>query len=146
MPKKKPEAGWFLLTMKEAWLLIKLALNLIPHHRSWASSWNPRRWASSSWILIIRLYIPDFRYLNDLYTLELRTSVGTSTLQWDAPITYGAPPPPRESHTAGAYVNKDGSRGKLIIYGGMSGCRLGDLWILDIGRWKTSLMPNSVGE
>ena len=31
-----------------------------------------------------------------------------------------------------AYVDKDGNNAKLIIYGGMSGCRLADLWILHI--------------
>lgn len=47
----------------------------------------------------------------------------------------GQPPPPRESHTAVGYVEKDGRRPRLIIYGGMSGCRLGDLWQLDIGMY-----------
>uniref|UniRef100_A0AAZ3R5N9 Host cell factor 1 n=1 Tax=Oncorhynchus tshawytscha TaxID=74940 RepID=A0AAZ3R5N9_ONCTS len=66
------------------------------------------------------------RYLNDLYTLELRA--GSSVVGWDIPITYGVLPPPRESHTAVVYTEKS----RLVIYGGMSGCRLGDLWILDI--------------
>ncbi|XP_061603758.1 host cell factor 1-like isoform X2 [Phyllopteryx taeniolatus] len=68
------------------------------------------------------------RYLNDLYFLELRQ--GSSVVSWDIPLTSGQPPPPRESHTA---VVASGCRGnRLIIYGGMSGCRLGDLWVLDI--------------
>jgi len=54
-------------------------------------------------------------------------------LAWDLPAVGGEPPPPRESHTAVAYSEKDGQNLKLIIYGGMSGCRLGDLWVLDIG-------------
>ncbi|XP_064812250.1 host cell factor 1-like isoform X2 [Oncorhynchus masou masou] len=66
------------------------------------------------------------RYLNDLYTLELRA--GSSVVGWDIPITYGVLPPPRESHTAVV----DTEKSRLVIYGGMSGCRLGDLWILDI--------------
>lgn len=70
------------------------------------------------------------RYLNDLYTLELK-SPGTTI--WDAPNTYGPVPPARESHTAVAYYDENGNA-KLIIYGGMSGCRLGDLWILDISN------------
>ncbi len=77
------------------------------------------------------------RYLNDLYTLELRPSGGgaaisNSMLQWEMPSCYGQAPPPRESHTATAFVDKDGSNPRLIIYGGMSGSRLADLWILHI--------------
>uniref|UniRef100_A0A6Q2XGA9 Host cell factor 1 n=1 Tax=Esox lucius TaxID=8010 RepID=A0A6Q2XGA9_ESOLU len=70
------------------------------------------------------------RYLNDLYTLELRA--GSSVVGWDIPITYGVLPPPRESHTAVVYTEKESKKSRLIIYGGMSGCRLGDLWTLDI--------------
>ncbi|KAE8743312.1 hypothetical protein FOCC_FOCC011093 [Frankliniella occidentalis] len=72
------------------------------------------------------------RYLNDLYVLELKGN----HCSWEVPVTYGDPPPPRESHTAVAYTDKQG-RSMLVIYGGMSGCRLGDLWILDIStmRW-----------
>ncbi|XP_016892183.1 host cell factor 1a isoform X2 [Cynoglossus semilaevis] len=70
------------------------------------------------------------RYLNDLYTLELRA--GSSVVGWDIPITYGVLPPPRESHTAVVYTEKTTRKSRLIIYGGMSGCRLGDLWTLDI--------------
>ncbi|KAK3913653.1 Host cell factor 1 [Frankliniella fusca] len=73
------------------------------------------------------------RYLNDLYVLELKGNHQTS---WEVPVTYGDSPPPRESHTAVAYTDKNG-RTSLVIYGGMSGCRLGDLWMLDIDtmRW-----------
>ncbi|XP_041093071.1 LOW QUALITY PROTEIN: host cell factor 1-like [Polyodon spathula] len=70
------------------------------------------------------------RYLNDLYVLELRA--GSSVVGWDVPITYGVLPPPRESHTAVVYTEKDSRKSRLVIYGGMSGCRLGDLWTLDI--------------
>ncbi|CAJ0927509.1 unnamed protein product [Ranitomeya imitator] len=72
------------------------------------------------------------RYLNDLYILELRP--GSGVVAWDIPITYGILPPPRESHTAVVYTERDSKKSRLVIYGGMSGCRLGDLWILDIGR------------
>lgn len=71
------------------------------------------------------------RYLNDLYTLELRP--GSSVAGWDVPVTYGVLPPPRESHTAVIYTEKVTKKSRLVIYGGMSGCRLGDLWTLDIG-------------
>lgn len=55
---------------------------------------------------------------------------------WDIPITYGVLPPPRESHTAVVYTEKTSKKSRLVIYGGMSGCRLGDLWTLDIGEKK----------
>lgn len=70
------------------------------------------------------------RYLNDLYCLELRP--GSSVVGWEIPATSGPSPPPRESHTAVVTTSHGASR--LIIYGGMSGCRLGDLWSLDIGE------------
>ncbi|CAG2178286.1 unnamed protein product, partial [Oppiella nova] len=70
------------------------------------------------------------RYLNDLFVLEMRPY--SNVMQWELPQIHGTPPPPRESHTAVAYVSPDGKSSKLIIYGGMSGCRLGDLWLLDI--------------
>ncbi|XP_012935756.1 host cell factor 1 isoform X3 [Aplysia californica] len=70
------------------------------------------------------------RYLNDLYTLELRPL--SNQLSWDLPSIVGVPPPPRESHSAASYAEKDGRRPRLFIYGGMSGCRLGDLWMLDV--------------
>lgn len=70
------------------------------------------------------------RYLNDLYILEMKPF--STSMQWELPQIYGTPPPPRESHTAVAYMGADGKHPKLIIYGGMSGCRLGDLWQLDI--------------
>lgn len=67
------------------------------------------------------------RYLNDLYTLDIRSN----PIQWDIPSTNGPSPPPRESHTGVAYVDKNKGKSFLIIYGGMSGCRLGDLWFLE---------------
>ncbi|CAN7989475.1 unnamed protein product [Ixodes hexagonus] len=70
------------------------------------------------------------RYLNDLYTLELRPF--SSSMAWDVPQVFGQPPPPRESHTAVAYQTREGRQARLIVYGGMSGCRLGDLWQLDV--------------
>ena len=73
-----------------------------------------------------------FRYLNDLYTLELR---GNNSTAWELPQTYGTSPPPRESHTGVAYTDKETGKSQLVIYGGMSGCRLGDLWLLDCGEY-----------
>nr|CAD7570915.1 unnamed protein product [Timema californicum] len=68
------------------------------------------------------------RYLNDLYTLELR---GNNSTAWELPATFGVAPPPRESHTGVAYTDKALGKSRLVIYGGMSGCRLGDLWYLE---------------
>ena len=59
---------------------------------------------------------------------------------WDVPSTYGSPPPPRESHAALEWKDTGGHE-KLIVYGGMNGCRLGDLWMLDIG-WLRFLKVN----
>ncbi|XP_076338272.1 host cell factor 1-like isoform X7 [Tachypleus tridentatus] len=70
------------------------------------------------------------RYLNDLCTLELKPY--SSVMTWDSPQVFGQPPPPRESHTAVGYFSSDNKQPRLIIYGGMSGCRLGDLWQLEI--------------
>lgn len=64
------------------------------------------------------------RYLNDIFTLEIRE--GTS-LQWVSPTIEGPCPSPRESHSAVTMGNK------LVVYGGMNGHRLGDLWILNVG-------------
>ena len=57
-------------------------------------------------------------------------------MSWDVPPIVGQPPPPRESHSCCGYTEKDGRRPRLLIYGGMSGCRLGDLWQLEIGKKK----------
>ncbi|KAK4871903.1 hypothetical protein RN001_016027 [Aquatica leii] len=67
------------------------------------------------------------RYLNDLYALDIRAS----PVQWEIPATHGPTPPPRESHTGVAYVDKAQGKSFLVVYGGMSGCRLGDLWFLN---------------
>lgn len=69
------------------------------------------------------------RYLNDLYTLELLPNGATA---WEVPTTHGHAPPPRESHTGVAYTDRKTGKSCLVIYGGMSGCRLGDLWFLDV--------------
>ena len=69
----------------------------------------------------------------------------TSTqLSWDLPSIVGVPPPPRESHSAASYAEKDGRRPRLFIYGGMSGCRLGDLWMLDVGKGFTAVNVLSI--
>lgn len=69
------------------------------------------------------------KYLNDLWTIELR-AIGK--LQWEVPQTYGSCPPPRESHSAVAVLGDDNNSSKIIVFGGMNGQRLNDLWILSI--------------
>lgn len=70
--------------------------------------------------------LPSFsRYLNDVFMLEIREGM---SLQWQCPVIEGPTPCPRESHAAVTI----GAR--LLIYGGMNGRRLGDIWILDVGR------------
>ena len=65
------------------------------------------------------------RYLNDVYSLEVLE--GTS-LQWECPTIEGPSPSPRESHSSVTIGNK------LLVYGGMNGKRLNDLWTLNIGK------------
>lgn len=55
-------------------------------------------------------------------------------MQWEVPSTFGMTPSPRESHTCVATSDSDSKRPRLVVYGGMSGCRLGDLHQLDIGE------------
>ncbi|XP_061397270.1 host cell factor-like [Musca vetustissima] len=71
------------------------------------------------------------KYLNDLYILETRAAHSYNG-KWIVPKTYGDNPPPRESHTGVSFTCKTSGKLYLLIYGGMSGCRLGDLWLLDI--------------
>lgn len=70
------------------------------------------------------------RYLNDLYILELW--LGFGVVVWDIFIIYGVLLLFWELYIVVVYIEKDNKKFKLVIYGGMSGCRLGDLWILDI--------------
>ncbi|KAJ3612239.1 hypothetical protein NHX12_020515 [Muraenolepis orangiensis] len=68
------------------------------------------------------------RYMDDFYQLELQPSSGARS--WTIPDTKGVRPMARESHTAVAYAGRGSP--KLFIYGGMQGCRLDDLWQLDL--------------
>lgn len=71
-----------------------------------------------------------FRYLGDLYELELQSVSGARG--WNIPDTKGRGPSARESHTSVAYTGLGSP--KLYIFGGMQGSRLDDLWQLDLGR------------
>ena len=87
-------------------------------------------------------FAPYFRYLNDLYVLEMKAHTGTYS--WDLPVICGEPPPPRESHTTVAYLDGITSTHKIVVYGGMSGCRLGDLWILDTSQQHHSIVKHII--
>ncbi|KAG8138241.1 hypothetical protein E2320_004149 [Naja naja] len=81
------------------------------------------------------------RYLNDFYELELQH--GSGVIGWSIPLTRGVLPSPRESHTAVIYCKKDLGNPKMFMFGGMSGCRLNDLWELDIDTLEwINLIPD----
>ena len=72
----------------------------------------------------------QFRYLNDLYILECKGNSHT----WDQPTIRGAQPIERESHSCVSYRGRSENRSKLIVYGGMNGHRLGDIWNFYLGK------------
>uniref|UniRef100_A0A096MFP2 Host cell factor C2 n=1 Tax=Poecilia formosa TaxID=48698 RepID=A0A096MFP2_POEFO len=75
------------------------------------------------------------RYLGDFYELELQPLTGAKG--WNVPDTKGGGPSARESHTCVAYAGLGSP--KLYVFGGMQGCRLNDLWQLDLSSmvWST---------
>nr|XP_046234685.1 host cell factor 2 [Scatophagus argus] len=75
------------------------------------------------------------RYMGDFYELELQSVSGARG--WSIPETKGGGPSARESHTSVAYAGLGSP--KLYIFGGMQGCRLDDLWQLDLDTmfWST---------
>uniref|UniRef100_A0A3Q2UKW9 Host cell factor Kelch-repeats domain-containing protein n=1 Tax=Fundulus heteroclitus TaxID=8078 RepID=A0A3Q2UKW9_FUNHE len=76
------------------------------------------------------------RYLNDLYSLELKP--GSTVVSWEIPATTGPPPPPRESHTA--VMTNRGGVSRLIIYGGMNGINIcGRGAFSEVSAFKTCL-------
>jgi len=81
------------------------------------------------------------RYLNDIYSLECKGN----SYSWEQPIVRGTPPVERESHSCVFYRGQTENRPKLIVYGGMNGHRLGDLWSfhLDFSQW-TQLTPSGL--
>ena len=91
-----------------------------------------RKWLNKLYITIHQFTLID-RYLNDIHLLEIKE--GTS-LQWQCPNIEGVIPPVRESHSALAWDNK------LVVYGGMNGRRLNDIWMLETDPWKwTNVTP-----
>lgn len=70
-----------------------------------------------------------FRYLNDLYALEYKNN----NCAWEQPMIRSTLPAERESHSCVFYRGQIENRPKLIIYGGMNGHRLGDLWSFHLG-------------
>ncbi|XP_069012681.1 host cell factor 2 isoform X4 [Embiotoca jacksoni] len=75
------------------------------------------------------------RYMGDFYELELQSVSGARG--WNIPETKGGGPSARESHTSVVYTGLGSP--KLYIFGGMQGCRLDDLWQLDLDTmvWST---------
>lgn len=70
------------------------------------------------------------RYLGDFYELELQAASGARG--WSVPETKGGGPSARESHSTVSCTGLGSP--KLYVFGGMQGCRLNDLWQLDLGR------------
>uniref|UniRef100_A0A8R1HQ67 Fibronectin type-III domain-containing protein n=1 Tax=Caenorhabditis japonica TaxID=281687 RepID=A0A8R1HQ67_CAEJA len=71
------------------------------------------------------------RYLNDIFVIDLSAK---QDLVWEKLTTHGTLPEARESHTAVVYETETVRR--MIVYGGMNGVRLGDLWYLDLDTLK----------
>ncbi|KAK0400167.1 hypothetical protein QR680_003384 [Steinernema hermaphroditum] len=65
-------------------------------------------------------------HMNDIFMVNLHLP----ELHYEFPQTYGPRPPARESHAA--ELLERGNDKKLIVFGGISQCRLNDLWILDL--------------
>ncbi|XP_029969862.1 host cell factor 2 [Salarias fasciatus] len=82
------------------------------------------------------------RYLRDFYELELQAVSGARG--WNIPDTKGGGPSARESHTSVGYTGLGSP--KLYIFGGMQGCRLDDLWQLDLDTmvWSRPEIRGSV--
>ncbi|XP_029016228.1 host cell factor 2 [Betta splendens] len=80
------------------------------------------------------------RYLSDFYELELQSVSGARG--WSTPETNGTGPSARESHTSVAFSGLGSP--KLFLFGGMQGCRLDDLWQLDLDTMVWS-MPETRG-
>lgn len=76
--------------------------------------------------------------MGDFYELELQSVSGARG--WSIPETKGGGPSARESHTSVAYSGLGSP--KLYIFGGMQGCRLDDLWQLDLGRTLKKYINN----
>lgn len=85
---------------------------------------------------MVKTAVSAFRYLDDLYELELQTLSGARA--WNIPEAKGSAPPARESHTAVAYSGLGSP--KLYIFGGMQGNRLNDIWQLDLGKFYRILL------
>ncbi|CAL8139288.1 unnamed protein product [Orchesella dallaii] len=70
------------------------------------------------------------RYLGDFYKLNVSSNL--EEVSWEIPSVFGSMPGPRESHSAVAYFTSSLRYNRLIIYGGMCGRRLNDLYFMDV--------------
>lgn len=79
------------------------------------------------------------KYLNDLHILDIPykyvqsdgREINVREYSWSSPITDNQGPSARESHTGVSFYDPNHQAWMLVIYGGMSGFRLGDLWFLN---------------
>lgn len=71
------------------------------------------------------------RFTNDLFILHTHNK---NKFAWEEVITENGPIG-RESHSAIFYHNKIQDKNYLIIFGGMNGERLNDLWFLDVDEF-----------
>ena len=62
-----------------------------------------------------------------------------ASVYWESVGFDGPVPPVRESHSSVTWGNR------MVVYGGMNGHRLGDVWLLDIDPWKwTSITTQGI--
>ncbi|CAL8106155.1 unnamed protein product [Orchesella dallaii] len=75
-----------------------------------------------------RMELP--RFLGDFFKLNVSSNL--EEISWEIPNVFGSMPGPRESHSAVAHSTSSRRYNRLIIYGGMCGMRLNDLYIMDV--------------
>ena len=83
------------------------------------------------------------KYLNDLHVLDIPhkyvnddgREVNVRDYSWSTPLIDNQGPSARESHTGVSFYDQRHHAWMLVIYGGMSGFRLGDLWFFNTGKF-----------
>ena len=89
--------------------------------------------------------IPE--HYNDVWIFNIQNpltkekiSITSPQAGWEKINTLGIPPTGRESHSALIDTDYNGKQ-RMIIYGGMCGHRLGDIWILNLESYQWSSLP-----
>ena len=80
-------------------------------------------------------------YLNDLHVLDIPQKyvnddgreMSVRDYTWSTPLIDNRGPSPRESHTGVSFFDQRHHAWMLVIYGGMNGHRLGDVWFFNTG-------------